>query len=121
MAKELNKTKEFLKKCKEAGYERITIFIRDKRIPATMEIKDGAYWGEIANAPPKVICGHPPQRGTHPDLPGDKWPKMWGIVKEFGLTAGLSFGGFGLGDAHDIHPALCGLLTAGYYDLQTSI
>lgn len=36
-----DRTQGFLSKCKEAGYERVTIYIRDKRIPFTMKIKDG--------------------------------------------------------------------------------
>lgn len=127
MAKTVNKTKEFLKKCKEAGYEKVTIFIRDKRVPFTTKIKDGEWFGQyrkledgtvIEQYKHKVVCGCPPQRGSHPELPGGSWPKMWAIVKELGLSVGR---GGGFGDSHDIHPDLCGLLTPGYYELQTGI
>ncbi len=120
-----NITQEFLKKCKEAGYEKVTIFIRDKRVPLTKRIKDGAYFGsyrpddpEIEEYPHTVVCGCPEQLGTNPSLLGSVWPKMWRIVKECGLTAGMQFGGFGLGDAHNIQSYLREMLTAGYYDLN---
>lgn len=115
-----SKTQELLKKCKEAGYEKITIFIRNKNIPATMKIKDGIWFGQNAIMDDgqimevykhKVVCGYPEQRDK------DNWPKMWGIVKDCGLTVGFNMGGFGLGDAHDVHPMFCEELTAGYYEL----
>lgn len=125
--KEVNKvdniTKEFLRKCKEAGYEKVTIFVRNKNIPATKKIKDGDWFGQWAKNDDgeaievykhKVVCGHPEQR----DEKG--WPKMWGIVKDCGLTAGLQMGGTGLGDAHDINRNLCEMLTAGYYELKNN-
>ena len=112
------KTREFLNKCKEAGYERVTIFIRDKRIPKTTKMLDGGWFGVGAgNNPYKVVCGYPEKLGSHPDLPEEIWPKMWGIVKECGLLAGAWLGGMGMGDAHDINPCFCKDLTAGYYDL----
>lgn len=121
-----DKTQEFLDACKKAGYEKVTIFIRDSRVPLTSKskIKDGPWfgmWGRIDGKPielykHKVVCGYPEQLGKSSVLPGDKWPKMWDIVKNLELTVGLQFGGFGLGDAHDIQP----ILTAGYYDLANA-
>lgn len=36
------KTREFLLACKEAGYERVTIFIHDKRVPCSVQIRKGS-------------------------------------------------------------------------------
>ena len=140
------KTEEFLRACKEAGYERVTIFVHDKRVPDSCMIRKsstgwddeedgmretlstgkmefhlnpeiintvGTYWGlGRRDFPFKVVCGAPPQRGSHPTLKTNGlWPKMWGIVKELGLHNA----GAGHGDGHDV---LCpAVLTAGYYDL----
>lgn len=109
-------TQVFLAKCKEAGYEKVTIFVADRRVPLSTKIQKqsmGTYWGGIANVPPKVICGYPEQLNKTKERPA-----MWDIVKECGLTAGLRFGGYGSGDAHDVHPNLVEMLTAGYYDLE---
>lgn len=142
------KTQEFLQACKEAGYERVTIFVHDKRVPDSCMIRKGStgwdadeegmslhpgeyaprftpkytegctgsYWGIAPNGAPftphfKVVCGTPEQRGPHPTLPGNKWPKMWGIVRRLKLNAR----GGGNRDGHDIQTP--SLLTAGYYDL----
>ncbi len=42
-----NKTQEFLEKCKGAGYKRVTIFIKDKRVPRTMTIQAGSWFGNV--------------------------------------------------------------------------
>lgn len=40
------KTQEFLAECKKAGYERVTIFIHDKRLPLSCERrKSNTGWG----------------------------------------------------------------------------
>ena len=110
------KTGEFLQACKEAGYERVTIFVADKRVPDSVRIKgesvSGSYWGNgTKDGPFCVVCAAPQQRGSHPHLPGNNWPKMWHIVKRTGLHPT----GAGNGDAHNV---LCpASLTAGYYDL----
>ncbi len=110
------KTQEFLEACKEAGYERVTIFVHDKRVPESVRIKKesacGSYWGNGKRGDPfRVVCAAPPQRGAHHHLPGVGWPKMWDIVKRTGLHPT----GAGNGDAHNV---LCPeTLTAGYYDL----
>ena len=142
------KTEEFLQACKEAGYERVTIFVHDERVPDSVAIRKGStgwdadedgmslrpdedtprftpkytkgyggdYWGIAPAGVPfspkfKVVCGAPEQRGPHPTLPGNNWPKMWGIVRRLKLNA---WGG-GSGDGHDIQTP--SLLTTGYYDL----
>ena len=120
------KTEEFLQACKEAGYERVTIFVADKRVPDSVRIKKGSctngpgwYWGTGAPTGPfRVVCGAPEQRGVHATLknvdgqPKMGWPKMWEIVHRLDLHNR----GAGSGDGHDV---LCpALLTAGYYDLS---
>ncbi len=122
------KTLEFLKACKEVGYEKVTIFIKDERVPPTMKIKDGCWFGQwgtrIINEVQepyeqythKVVCGYPPKRCENTKL-GGSWPAMWQVVKDCGLVAGLWFGGFGLGDAHDIETTFIEDMDAGYYDL----
>ncbi len=110
------KTEELLQACKEAGYERVTVFVADKRVPDSVRIKKeshrGSYWGTgTGNEPFRIVCAAPPQRGPHHHLPGNNWPKMWSIVKRTGLHPS----GAGNGDAHNV---LCpDSLTAGYYDL----
>jgi len=113
------KTRELLLKCKQAGYEKVTIFIRNPQVPLSMRLKNGFWFGFFTpKAPYKVICGHPEQIGMV-EGKGDKdHPKMWEIVKQCGLTAGLKFGGLGTGDAHEITPYLIETLTAGYYELS---
>lgn len=117
------KTTEFLQACKEAGYERVTIFISDKRVPDSVLINKGsigAYWGyglpgSVVNPKFKVVCGSPAITGPHPTLGGGIWPAMWGIVKRLGLN---SCGG-GNRDGHDVNKLYSATtpLTAGYYDL----
>lgn len=109
------KTQEFLEACRAVGYERVTIFVADKRVPDSVLIKkesEGGYWGRGGpGSPYKVVCGAPARTGPHPMLGGDNWPAMWGVVRRLGLN---SRGG-GNRDAHDICET--SLLTAGYYDL----
>ena len=116
-----NRTQEFLDECKDAGYERVTIYIADKRVPYSVKIKkqsNGGYWGYgTATNPFRVVCGWPEQTGEHPTLPGNGWPKMWGIVKNLKLN----FGGGGSGDAHDIGLSQIHMLTEGYYDLKADL
>ena len=112
------KTKEFLLACKEAGYERVTIFMEDKRVPCSVQIRKGsmgAYWGTgTIGSPFKVVCGAPERLGRHYAYAGETWPQMWSIVKRLELNEG----GAGSRDGHDIAKSKLGLLTAGYYDLS---
>lgn len=117
------KTDEFLQACKEAGYERVTIFVHDKRVPDSVLIKKGSvgdYWGYclpggLQKTKFKVVCGSPARKGPHPTLKGVNWPAMWGIVRRLGLN---SHGG-GNRDGHDVNDVYSNTdpLTAGYYDL----
>jgi hypothetical protein len=118
-----DRTQEFLKACKEAGYERVTIYIADKRVPLSKRLEKeskamgagGSYWGArpCTPIPLKVVCGFPERIGACPGLPGEGWPLMWGIVKNLGLN----FEGGGSGDSYGVHKSLVGLLQSGYYDL----
>ena len=124
------KTLEFLKACKEVGYEKVTIFVRDERVPPTMKIKDGSWFGkwgkrirndieeDYEQHTHKVVCGYPPMRCENTKL-GGNWSAMWQIVNDCGLVVGLKFGGCGLGDAHDIEKTFIEDMDAGYYDLAT--
>lgn len=122
------KTRELLLECKKAGYEQVTVLVRDKRIKISQRIKSGSWFGDehvgedAPNTPIKVICCQPHRYGEippypHTIYPGDGWPLIWGIVLKCGLIAGLSFGGYGFEDCHDIHPNFIDSLTPGYYDL----
>lgn len=113
------KTAEFLRACKEAGYEHVTIFVTDKRVPDSVRIKKesvcGSYWGSGTKHDPfRVVCAAPPQREADPKSCSKRkiWPVMWSIVKK----TGLHNAGAGNGDAHNV---LCPqAITAGYYDLS---
>lgn len=140
------KTEEFLQACKEAGYERVTIFVHDKRVPDSCMIrKSSTGWGadedgmrenqktgEMEFAPNhKVISCH----GTYWGLGRDNrpfkvvcgTPHQKGEHPAFGGTGwpkmwgivkrlGLHNRGAGHGDGHDVR--CTDLLTAGYYDLS---
>ena len=111
------KTEELLKACKEAGYKFVTIFVRDSKVPFSKKIKVGAYWGfGSRDAPNKVVCATPEQYGALKGLPGDGWPKIWGIVGKLKLSR-AGFGGGGLGDSHEVHGSLIIELDAGVYEL----
>ncbi len=116
-----DKTKKLLLECKKAGYEFVTVLCRDQRVPLSKKIKSGFWFGNqptIAGpTPTKVICASPERLGKHYKFSGEDWPKMWSIVKKLGLTNGIAFDGYGLGDAHDIHPVFIDSLTSGCYDL----
>lgn len=133
------KTQEFLKACRKAGYERVTIFIHDIRVPDSCMIRKASTgWaadedglrknpdtGKIVFAPNhKVVnCkgtywgwgrGFNPFKivcGAPNKLSSNGKPAMWNIVS----TIDLHNAGAGHGNGHDV---LCpASLTAGYYDL----
>ena len=111
------KTKQLLSECKKAGYKRVAVLVRDKRVPRSKTIESGAWFGDkpqpedLPNTPINVICACPEQINEEGN------PKMWDIVKNCGLAVGLDFGGQGMGDAHNIYPPFRETLTSGYYDL----
>ncbi len=136
-----DETLEFLQECKKAGYERVTIFIADERLPISVKIRkdntglelddDGInskgqycpkngrmshYWGHGTDSFPfKVVCASPERKGPHPQYRHkDKWPAIWGIVKRLDLN---HYGGGNL-DGHDIGAHAVPLLDAGYYVLS---
>ncbi len=124
-----DRTQELLKKCKEAGYEQVAIFIYDPRVPESEgHEKTGSVWfGEKEiytdgdgrrqiRIVPHLVCCHPPQT----DRPGKggeggdiaRWPSIWRIGKEMSIKAGGA-----CGDTIKIRTSLMESLTAGFYDL----
>lgn len=70
------KTREFLLACKKAGYERVTIFIHDKRVPCSVRLRKGSTgWGadedrmvefDGRNGPEKrFVCKNGAYSGTY--------------------------------------------------------
>lgn len=140
------KTEEFLQACKEAGYERVTIFVHDKRVPDSCMIrKSSTGWGadedgmrensetgEMEFAPNhKVVNCHGTYWGWgRKDRPfkvvcGDppqRGPhptlKTNGLwPKMWGIVKELGLNYAGAGHGEG-HDVLCpDVLTAGYYDL----
>ena len=50
------KTREFLLACKEAGYERVTIFVHDKRVPCSVRLRKGSTGWDADEDGLFVIC-----------------------------------------------------------------
>ncbi len=127
------KTKELLLELKEVGYEKVAIFVHDKRIPISVQVREGStgrkidddgiqddgkfypkrlfqgtHWGHGTDMCPfRVISATPKQ------LDNESWPKIWGIVRKLNFSDGN-----GSGDSIAITPNRVKLLTAGYYDLK---
>ena len=112
-----DKTKELLRQCKEAGYEIVTVLVRDEKVPLSEKLKSGAWFGDmplsedLPNTPIKAICGYPERIDTK------GWPEMWSIIRSCGLTAGLEYDGLGNSDSMNIHPVFLNDLTPGCYEL----
>jgi len=89
-------TIKFLKLCKEAGYTRVAIGVRDGRIR------------EFRNWP----FGYENSVFAYPDICEKKegWPKIWGIVEKLGI-----WNGCGNGQQTQIKPDK---LTPGSYSLK---
>ncbi len=74
------KTEEFLQACKEAGYERVTIFIHDKRVPDSVVIRKGSTgWdadedGMRLNPDTSLMQFYP-----NPDITGSCHGFYWGL------------------------------------------
>ena len=135
-----DRTQELLKKCKEAGYETVAIFISDPRVPKSEEYEKEAnrrnsdgrlsplcWFGDWSSykdenkeiqhvIEPHLVCCHPPQI----DHPGEgseggdigRWPKIWRIGKEMSIRTGGAYG-----DTIKIRTSSMESLTAGFYDL----
>ena len=108
-------TQEFLAECKKAGYERIAIFIKDERVPASM-LYSPKYQRKSTQSPlGVVVSADPPRKGPHPGYKTkDRYPAIWGIVKRLSLNPS----GAGFDQNHHIADSLTILLTPGYYDLS---
>lgn len=125
-----NRTQELLKKCKEAGYEKVAIFCADERVPESVKYEKVAntrtggrlspfcWFGNLENARdendvlqfslvPHLVCCHPPKR----DKDGLKeYPSIWRIGDEMSIRNGGA-----CGDTIKIRDTES--LTAGFYDL----
>ncbi len=124
------KTREFLEECEKAGYKTIAVLVRDKRVPRSVSIKPGPWFGDEpafngTTSPIKVVCAVPERKGEHFAYPGNSWPKIWSIVKKCGLVNGMIMGGFGTGnpggDCTSINEKLIGGLTLGCYELPEAL
>ena len=111
------KTKEFLRACKDVGYEVVTIFVRDKRVPATKKFKNGSWFGDGREIPFKVVAAYPPKYCENKKL-GGEWAAMRQVVTDCGLDVGISSGGAEDGDAHDIAIEAIDWMDEGCYVLK---
>ena len=142
------RTKELLLECKKAGYERVTIFVADKRVPDSIRIRKGStgwnadengmfeiddimkfcpkenyrgtYWGRgPLEEYSKVICGAPDRSGPCPELP-DKKPDGTSHTwpAMWGIIKNSEFVKSGFGSGNGHEVDSRGTLDAGYYDLS---
>ena len=103
-------TREFLELCKEAGYEFVTINMKDARVPASTQLKNAEYSGVFGSGGSyHFVAAHPPKRDTGR-------PAIWDICRAHPCTAGLLWRGLGCGEAYSL-PAGAGF-DAGCYDLS---
>jgi len=119
-------TKSFLLECKAAGYTFISIGVKDKRVPSSMEIEwygerkygvtpnAGGYAGGVPQRDldgkqvgwqvrPCVVCGEPKLRDSGS-------PAIWNICKN-----GIGSGDGGSGETHGIRRTHT--LNLGVYDI----
>jgi hypothetical protein len=141
----LEKTKELLRACKKAGYERVTIFVADKRVPDSARIRktstgwdideDGMFLNENTDEMkfcPKKTPGslHGQYWGTGgrttpfkvicaaPALFGEckgKRGAKWPKIWDIARSLGLSSGP---GNGQGIAVDSSSVLNEGYYDLS---
>ena len=117
-------TQNLLNECKLAGYTHVSIGMKDKRVPSSLDIEwigDRKYktmsGGHISSSAGLYTGGAPCR-----DLNGNQtgwlvrphvvcaWPKMrqtgrpaiWDILKNSPLTAGLPYGGAGCCETHQV-------------------
>ena len=109
-----DETQNLLDKLKEAGYEKVSIFTADKRVPDSMGHTEGQWKGLGTDREPYRLISATPHLTEEPD--GKGVPKIWGIMHELWPDADNNFGG-GQGDCHTIPKRAWGVLDAGYYEL----
>lgn len=74
------KTEEFLQACKKAGYERITIFVHDKRVPDSVRIRKGSTgWGPDEDGMRLNKHTHLMQFYPNPKITGSCHGAYWGL------------------------------------------
>ena len=118
-------TKQFLAECKKAGYEFVTIYVADKRVPITMQIEkygdrkysrfpsSGDYWGETWREDKdgkKIITNTCRVVAAAPERRDSGRPAIWGICENLPIMTGCGFG-----ESHNVRP---GRLDKGCYDLK---
>ena len=123
-------TRVLLAELKKVGYERVTVYVSDKRVPDSVRIKRrsfggqpgkadyGAYWGREDTqgfSPPRVVCAAPKLHGECQGLPGNQWPKIWDVFEKSDLMG--TGGSSGNGQGFSVGSGCIHLLTAGYYEL----
>lgn len=140
------KTKELLLRLKAVGYEQVTIFVHDKRVPSSVYVRkmstgwgadeDGMFEipdteGEMRFAPKGVNSyngtwwglGNPvgiPFKVISADPPQTGYYTDSGRKtwpNIKGVMEEMSLGGSVHSESHSIKKSLCGLFTPGYYDL----
>ncbi len=97
------KTEEFLQACKEAGYERVTIFVHDKRVPDSCMIRE-ASTGWKAD-----------EDGLHPHP--DTGEMVFGIRRRPGAGVGSYWG---TGKTDDPFKVVCGAPAQTTIDPRTT-
>lgn len=141
-------TKKLLLECKKAGYERVTIFVADKRVPDSVRIRkgstgwnadedgmfkidgimkfvpkegySGSYWGRRPlDLYSKIICGAPDISGDCPGLPTHKTDGTSHTWPAmWGIIKNSEFVRGGYGSGNSHQVDCCGTLDPGYYDLS---
>ncbi len=116
-------TLKLLKALKEVGYELVTVFVADKRVPQSVELEKsnrnngvGTYWKDnttftVEGGPVRIVCALPEVDGTCFGLSGSGWPKIWDVIKRVNSSGG------GLGHSHSLPEGLVKFYDAGFYDL----
>lgn len=130
-----DRTAELLKKCKEAGYEKVAIFCADERVPESVELEAVANkrnpegrlspmcwfgaWSRYKDEnekfqyviEPHLVCCSPPRRDKVAGQVAE-WPSIWRIGKDMSIKTGAAYG-----DTIKVRSSLMESLTAGFYDL----
>ena len=76
------KTEEFLLACKDAGYEKVTIFVHDKRVPDSCMIrKTSTGWDADEDGMWLNPETDEMEFRAKPGVPGSCWGTYWGLGK----------------------------------------